>query len=438
MRAPSTVSSVAVPRNRYVDLLRVCAIVAVVFGHWLLTAVTYRGGRLSGVDALNDIDWGRWLTLLFQVIPVFFLVGGYANAVSWTEHRARGEGWTGWVRGRAMPLLWATTVYVVVAVLVVVLARAAGATGAELSEAAWFTALHLWFIPTYLLMIALTPLMFAAHRRWGLAVPTVMAIIAAAVDGAVIGWRVPLIGFANYLLVWGSIHQWGFAWQGGSLTHPRSRPPALFAGGVVSLAALLGPGPFPVDMIGSGQRINNTSPPSVALLSLAAAQAGLLLMLEPTANRLLSRDKWWRPVHRINALVITLYLWHMAPVVIVALAFYTTGMVPQPAIGTPLWWALRPAWFAVLWIVLVPLAIAVTWLERPLRRVPPGFGPDWPGSAVLLAVGLTAAAVGLGRFAIAGFAPTGRPAVTVLIVYLSGLVLVLLSGHVAMKHASMS
>jgi hypothetical protein len=47
------------PRNRYVDLVRVGAIAAVLLGHWLLTDVTYRNGRLSGVDALNYIDWGR-------------------------------------------------------------------------------------------------------------------------------------------------------------------------------------------------------------------------------------------------------------------------------------------------------------------------------------------------------------------------------------------
>ena len=53
-------------------------------GDRLLTGITYQGGHLSGLDALDYVSWGRWVTLLFQVMPVFFLVGGYANAVSWT------------------------------------------------------------------------------------------------------------------------------------------------------------------------------------------------------------------------------------------------------------------------------------------------------------------------------------------------------------------
>ena len=79
-------------RNRYADLLRVAAIGGVVYGHWLLTDITYRNGQLSGVDALDYVSWGRWVTWGFQVMPVFFLVGGYVNAVSWKTHRARWQG----------------------------------------------------------------------------------------------------------------------------------------------------------------------------------------------------------------------------------------------------------------------------------------------------------------------------------------------------------
>ena len=47
-------------------------------------------------------------------------------------------------------------------------------------------------------MIAITPVMFTLHRRWGLAVPAVMAVAATGVDTAVVGYRVPFIGLANF------------------------------------------------------------------------------------------------------------------------------------------------------------------------------------------------------------------------------------------------
>ena len=57
----------------------------------------------------------------------------------------------------------------------------------------------------------------------------------------------------------------------------------------VPSAGLLAWSPFPVNMVGTtGGGVNNTIPPSVALLAFAAAQAGLLLAAEPAVSRLLA------------------------------------------------------------------------------------------------------------------------------------------------------
>ena len=425
----------AAGRNRYADLLRVVAIAAVVVGHWLLTTITYRDGQLSGLDAIRYVSWAGWVTLGFQVMPVFFLVGGYVHAISWTRHHERGEAWAGWVRDRAMGLLWPTTVYVAVIILAVAGARMAGAGPAELAEAGWLVALQLWFLPVYLLLIALTPAMLAAHRRWGLAVPAVMAAGAAAVDAGVVGYHLPVIGYANYLLVWGSVYQCGFAWRDGTLTRPRWRPYALAAAGAAALSGLVAWGLFPVDMIGAGERVGNTTPPSIALLAYAAAQTGLVLAAAPAVSRLLARPRWWRRVTRLTPAVMLVYLWHMVPVVIVAVAFYPTGVMPQPRVGSAEWWELRPAWIALLAAIGVPLIAGLLWLHRPLLRVlPTGLGPGRPWSPAVLAAGLAAAAFGLTRLAIAGFAPGGRLPAAVLGAYACGVLLTLLSGGPSAEH----
>ncbi len=417
-------------RNRYADLLRVVAIGAVVYGHWILTDITYRHGELSGLDAINYIHWGRWVTLALQVMPVFFLVGGYVNARSWTAHHARGESWTRWTRSRAMRLLWPTTVFVVVAVLAVTAAGLARVSAAELAEGGWLVALQLWFIPVYLMLILLTPGLLAAHRRWGLAVPAVMAVAAAAVQAAVLGPHWHVIGYANYLLVWGSMHQWGFAWQDGTLTRSRWRPLALAAGGLLALAGLLTWGPFPVDMIGAaGEKVGNTTPPSIALLAFAAAQVGLVLAAEPAVSRWLARPRRWRRVQQLNASVMTVYLWHMVPAIVIAVAFYATGIIPQPAIGSGQWWLTRLVWLGLLTVVLVALVAAINWAERPMLRLPAGVGPSGWWSPVLLVAGTAVAMAGLARLAIAGFAPGGRLPALVLAAYAAGLIGTLLTGR---------
>lgn len=415
------------PRLRYLDLVRVVSIAAVVLGHWLLVDVTYRHHRLSGVDALDYVSWGGWVTLLLQVIPAFFLVGGYVNALSWSAHHHDGESWASWMHGRGMRLLWPTSLYIAVMSLVALVAAAAGATSRTLAQAGWLVGLHLWFLPVYLLLIGLTPALYAAHRRWGLLVPAVMVVAAAAVDVGVVGAHLPLIGFANYLLVWGSMHQCGFAWRDGLLTRSRWHPVALAGAGAGVLAVLVTVGPFPLDMVGTRGDVRNTSPPSLALLAFAAAQAGLVISLQPAASRLLARPRWWRAVGRLDAVVLTVYLWHMVPVVLVAATVYPTGAVPQPDVGSWQWWALRPAWLVVLAAVLVPVTIAATWLQRPLRRWRPGAPRRAPWTAVLVVSGSAAACVALARLAIAGFAPGGTPAVLVVSCYTAGFVLLLLA-----------
>jgi Acyltransferase family len=412
-------------RNRYADLLRVVAIGGVVYGHWLLVSVTYRNGRLSGVDALDYILWGRWVTWAFQVMPVFFLVGGYVNAQSWAAHHAAGETWTWWVRDRVMRLLWPTAVFVVVAVAAVSVARAAGAPAVEVANAGWLIALQLWFLPVYMVLIALTPVMLAAHKRWGLAVPAAMAVAAGLVDIGVTGPHLHVISYLNYVFVWGSIHQWGFFWRDGSLTSPRWRPYALAVGGGALLAGLVTSRTFAADMVGSG----NTNPPSIALLAYAAAQAGLVLAAEPWASRVLSKESRWQPVRWLNSLVMNVYLWHFVPAIVIAVACYPTGLLPQPAVGSVEWFELRLAWWALLTAVLVPLVVVVTQAERPMLRLPAGLGRPGPWSPLLLLAGIAVSSVGLTRLAIGGFAPGGRPPGLVLAVCAVGMMATLWTGQ---------
>jgi hypothetical protein len=41
------------------------------------------GGNIKITSMLEHQEWTRWMTWIFQVMPVFFLVGGYSNGISW-------------------------------------------------------------------------------------------------------------------------------------------------------------------------------------------------------------------------------------------------------------------------------------------------------------------------------------------------------------------
>ncbi|MCH7909792.1 MAG: acyltransferase family protein, partial [Candidatus Hydrogenedentes bacterium] len=92
-------------RNRYVDFLRAISILVVITGHWLIAAPHYHDGSLTLSDLLVFQPNAQWLTWLFQVMPIFFIVGGYANAVSLESARKREVGYADWLAGRLTRLV---------------------------------------------------------------------------------------------------------------------------------------------------------------------------------------------------------------------------------------------------------------------------------------------------------------------------------------------
>jgi surface polysaccharide O-acyltransferase-like enzyme len=415
-------------RNLAVDFYRVSGVVLIVLGHWLAGSVTYHDGHFGRENPLIDLPWTQWLTWIFQAVPVFFLAAGYAGAVSWT-HRRAADGFSRevWLRHRLARVLGPTAMYVGVVSVVVAVLVAYGVPGSLLEYAGWAVAMHLWFLAVYVVVVSLTPIAIAAQSRWGLLVPAALALGVAVLDVATIAGHVAYVGWLNYVLCWGALYQLGIAWHGGLLAGRRSV--LLAAGSAVALALLIWRGWYPVSMIGvPGQAVQNTTPPTVAMLAFACAQAGLVVALAPALNRALRAGFVKRVLFLANNNVMALYLWHMVPVVIVAIIAYPAGLLPQPFEGTAAWWLVRLEWIVILSLVTAVEVALLSWQRRffaaPLPMLDVRLTARW-GEVVMLA-GAAMAAFGLHLFAYTGFAPDGHlPSVTVL-VFAIGVLLVAL------------
>jgi fucose 4-O-acetylase-like acetyltransferase len=435
--APGTDRAVdRTPHNTYLDLIRVLAITAVVVGHWLATAITYKHGQLHGVDLLGVSPWTSWLTLIFQVVPLFFLVGGYAGAVSWTRYQVAGGSAFGWTLHRARRLLVPTAGYIAAISLGVVACTAAGANRDDLEDAGWALSLHLWFLAPYLVLLLLTPALLAAHRRYGVVVPAVMAAAAVLVDIAVIEGHWHFVGWANYVLVWGTFHQLGFAWHDGFLAGRRGRAVALAAGAICALVALIWWGPYPVSMVGvPGARIQNASPPSAALLAFGLTQVGVVLLAAPSVSAWLAgptRGRLRGHIQRANAMTMPVYLWHMVPVVLVAVVAYPNHWLAQPSIGSRAWWVQRIPWVVALTLVLVAVLALVVLTAQLLKAGParqPGSIPQGSiARTAMLGLGVAISVATLGRLAVWGFAPNGSLDTVTVGCFAVGLLLVVAAG----------
>ncbi|MFF7212672.1 acyltransferase [Streptomyces sp. NPDC008238] len=397
-------------RDRYVDFLRALAICMVVLGHWLITALVREpGGGVVAPELLAEVPWTQWLTLGFQIMPLFFLAGGHAAGGSWARTRAAGGTAAPWVARRALRLLLPAAAYCGLVLLAVAICSAAGVDRPTLGLAGWAMAMQFWFLPVYLLLSALTPVLHAAHRRWGLRVPAVMGAVAVMVGSLVTAGAPASAGLVDYVLVWGVAYQLGFCWRDGRLT--RGHAAAMAAGGVLAFAALTTLGPYPVSLIRvTGQTVGNADPPSPAMLAWVVAQAGACLLAAPAVRRALRGVHVGRAVDFLGRASMTLYLWHMLPVLLVAV-FYLAGVAPDAPFGGAAWWALRVPWLLVLAVFMAGVLAVLRPLERALARLsaavapPPGARHDRPA---LLWAGLACSTAALAHWSVHGLAPDGR------------------------------
>lgn len=409
-------------RERLVDLLRAVAIVMVVVGHWLVIAVTEAGsgagGEIDGVNALRELEWLHPFTWLFQVMPVFFLVGGYVNAASWRSHRERGGDVTAWVVGRHERLVLPAAPLLGVLVLAVVLVGPLGVDHEIAATGAWLATVPLWFLLAYMAIVTVAPATVMLHDRVGLWAPIVLALVAAGVDVLRFGADLAVVGDVNYVVVWLCIHQLGYAWGDGRLGDRSRTGRVLFVGGLAALVALTRWGPYPVSMVTApGQEEQNTEPPTIAILALAVAQLGLALALRCRLRSWLQRRRPWTVVVAANTVVLTVFLWHMAVAIPAALLLHGTGLVPTPEIGSSAWYLLRLPWLLTCALLLAVVVLVASPVERwAAKRSGSGGSSAGAVAGGLAWVAVVAVLAGLLGIALAGpgaHGPLGLPTAAV-------------------------
>ncbi len=396
----------AVRRQRSIDAYRAVAILGVVVGHWLAFALQSQDGRLTGRNLLEIWPPAPWLTWLFQVMPLFFVVGGYASAASWAR-RTPESSTHGWVGARLWRLLLPSALLLLVATLAGLLGRAVADDSSLVGQALTIVGLPLWFLAVYLVVVAATPWLVRAEARLGLRVPLALLGACLVVDVLANHLGVPVVGWSTYAFFWLGVYSVGICWRSGRLLRRPWLPVLLAVGGAVGVVLLTTLGPYPVSMLAApGERIQNNGPPSAALLALALAQIGIALLLAPRVEVWCTRRRVWAGVVAVNAVAMSIYLWHLVAALLAALVFWQAGLVAAAAPTTALWWWQRPLWYlacSLLLVVLVRLVRTVEWRRPDLAPV-----PATRPRGLLMAAGVLLCAVGMATLTVTGL--TAGPA----------------------------
>lgn len=339
-------------RDRTIDALRAVAIVGVVLGHWLVSAVVsdpYQPAALHGASPLSSAPWFTPASWFLQTLAPFFVCAGYAAARSRTARPRFGR--------MLRPVLALAVVWVPAMLLLDVVGAPASTRHLVLS----LVTHPLWFLAVYVILTALTPLL--RRRPWTVALAAVALVAVSDVTRP--------HGLLMLLVVpvgWAAPYACGIALAQNRL--PRWAGWPLLVSGVCGGAALVLAAGYPASAVGvPGDHRSNLDPPSLFAMALAAAQLGVFLLVRPWLARVLRRPAVWAPVAGLNLVAVTVFCWHQTALLLVTFAGllvgHPAGLLDAPGAGWPLH---RLAWLIAFAVVLAGLTVTFKRYERPSTR----------------------------------------------------------------------
>ena len=341
----------------------------------------------------------QWLTWIFQVMPIFFIVGGYSNAVSLESARRKGVNYAGWLGTRLNRLVAPLLALIVSWAALALIMDAMDVSRGVIQWASQAALIPTWFLAIYIAVVMLAPATYVIWEKLGFASFWMFVAIAALTDFAFFAADQRWLGWSNYFWVWLAVHHLGYAWRDGRTGTPLQ---LLFysAAGILALWLLIFRGPDPLAMVGSpDEGLSNTLPPKITLLALGIFQFGLLLALQNPMRRVLNGLRLWTATVLINGMIMTVYLWHITIMVILIAVLYLLGgpgLGLEP--GSTAWWWSRPVWIVVLTVLLVPAALLLSRFERSAT-----FDPGTAPSPVRQVAGAVMICLGVALLAMYGY-----------------------------------
>ncbi len=325
-------------------------------------------GELVASRPAEQQPWFAAATWVGQIMPLFFVVGGFAAAVGWRSWRARGGDAVGFARTRTLRLAQPALPLFVFFAIVLAAATLLQVSPDLVAAAATGAGSPLWFLAAYLLCQAAVPQLARWHARAPRATLALLATGVVLVDAARFSSGVTEVGLLNLLLVWPLIQQLGFWYHDGwfDRRHPLTLL-AISAGCFLLLWPLTAWGPYEPNMLA------NLNPPTLPLVVLGVAQTCLLRVLRPALARLMELRAMSAAVFVLGSRLMTIYLWHL-PVILVltGLSLLVPGAALAPASAQ--WWQTRPLMFVVVLGTVLLLSLLLVRWER-IGEVGPT--PSW-------------------------------------------------------------
>lgn len=382
------VAAATAGRDRVLDATKVGALLVVIVGHSIAWEVT--GGSAQNVlETRPDL---AWLTWFFQVLPLFFAAGAVSNAGSLERSQSRADYWSRRVERLAGPVLVYAGFWTLLLLPLQVI------WGETVTLAGLFLAQLLWFAAVYLFVVAAAP--WTARWRGRPYLTLVVWLGAIVLVDAIRLNAAEALGWLNLILVWGWLHQVGYA-----LPVLRNvRRWKLIGAAAASLAAavaiaLVGPYSSSLVSFGADDEASNLAPPTIVTTLYGLAIILLLAAAWSWLERVLTRPAPWTPIALLGSRGMGLYLWHIPIVGSAAAIAMVVGSSPDPIDWA---WVLVHGTTAMAAIVGAWLLAS---LAAPAQRWVDGLGTEGRRNSTALAALVTfGMAIGILYASVIGFA----------------------------------
>jgi len=397
-----------VERDSAVDLVKAVCLIIVVGLHAMMAGITLDEDGLAITNALEYHPIFAWATWGLQVMPLFFLLGGFSSLTQWRRMKAKGATAGEYIRQRVHRLAHPSLLPITLIVACIAALALTGVSNEVLSQVGYRIGQPLWFLAVYLGCAGFIPLMARLHE----VAPkrTLFGLLGAAIfiDTVVAILHAPLIGALNLLFVWLFIQQIGFFYADGwFLRRPRW---LLFAMFVASFGMLV----FLTLVVGySTDMYINLNPPTICILVLGIGQIALFGWAHQWLQKAAVNPTLKRLSNAVNTHSMNIYLWHVPVVVIVALIMMSARL-PFPEPLSREWWETRPLFLAAIVVGLIPVLLVVAYYDRTRKARAETHTPPWPA-----AIKVVAAVAGVVVILIVGFSPVPWAAIGLVLIFVA-------------------
>ncbi len=348
-------------RDLTLDLARVTCVLLVVVIH--LVQVGIGAGPDGALVVTRPAELQPWFpaaTWAGQIMPLFFVVGGFASAAGWRSHTTRGGTATAFVRGRALRLAQPALPLFVFFAVVLSAASLLGLAPDIVAAAAVGAGSPLWFLAAYLLCQASVPLMMRLDTAAPRLTVVGLAVAVVGVDALRYSTGLEDLGLFNLAFVWLLCQQFGILYFRGVFDRlPGAALVVIAVACYLALWPLTALGPYDVSML------ENLNPPTLPLVVLGLAQACILRLLKGPLTALMRHRAAQGVVFIVGGRLMTIYLWHLPVILAVTgLTLLIPGAAPAPATA-PWWWSRIPMFFVVMGLLYALSLVVARWEAIP-------------------------------------------------------------------------